>query len=380
MEFRSELAALSALFNKASTLEAWNIWYDRCQLRLSKDTKYRWVLANAQAGKREEALLLAGANKNDVEQMQLINAKRLDHRKQIRELRGIIENILNFKVSEDSAKDILKLQQFQKDLKKLPEGILKQFGELLLAKEAKNRSAIKRLMEEVIHWEYRVIPFYGVDIPLAEQTWASVDQLLFDAANSIADEVLLRAFATRVFQFVDASKLPKFADKVDLDWSLNELRKYVTSAWYANRYPAFWYNQMSGRVAQSEIGALIDSLLTKQSADKWSIYDIWVFGEWLPVKAEYRAQIVSAASALKDKKEPYLRELLIRLSENTILRRELEKKDVIASKALFKLKRDYYLELLHSGAQVDYAIYQLASIGDEDRTYLWWYALNPFQN
>lgn len=356
------------------------MWYDRCQLRLSKDTKYRWILANASAPKREEALLLAGANKDDIAEAAKINTKRLEHLKQINVLRGIIENILNFKVSDDRAKDVLKLQQFQKELKRLPEGILKQFGELLLAKEAKNISAIKRLMEEVIHWEYRVIPFYGVDIPLADQTWSSVDQLLFDTATTISDEVLLRAFATRVFQFVDQSKLPKFKDKVDLNWSLNELRKYVSSAWYSIRYPAFWYNQMSGRVAQSEVGALIDSLLSSKPADEWSIYDLWVFSEWLPVKTEYRNQVIKAASVLKDKKEPYLREQLIRLSENAILRRELEKNGVISSKALFKLKRDYYLELLYGGAQVDYAIYQLASIGDEDRAYLWWYALNPFKN
>src|SRR5690606_2414245 len=197
LEFRSELAALSALFNNASNLEAWNMWYDRCQLRLSKDTKFRWILANSAPAKREEALILAGANKSDIDEMMQVNSKRLKHLKQIAELRSIIENILNFKVGEDRAKDILKLQQFQKDLKKLPEGILKQFGELLLAKEAKNNSAIKRLMEEVIHWEYRVIPFYGVDIPLSDETWSSVDQLLFDAANTITDEVLLRAFATR---------------------------------------------------------------------------------------------------------------------------------------------------------------------------------------
>lgn len=374
------MAALSSLFNKASNLEAWNIWYDRCQLKLSKDTKLRWALANADILNREEILLLSSTNKSEIKEILHINDKRLKHRSQINELRGIIEKILNFKTSEDRAKDILQLQQFQKDLKRLPEGILKQFGELLLAKEAKNNSVIKRLMEEVIHWEYRVIPFYGVDIGLDSQTWSSVDQLLLDAATTISDRTLVRAFATRVFHFVDATKLPKFSEKVDINWSLNELRKYTTSSWYAHRYPAFWYNQMSGRVAQSEISALVESLLNKKSADEWSIYDIWVFSEWLPVKTDHRAQVVKAASSLKNREEPYLQELLIRLAENTVLRRELESNGVIAGKALFKLKRDYYLKLLESGTRVDYAIYQLASIGDEDRAYLWWYALNPFKS
>lgn len=297
---------------------------------------------------------------------------------EIKGLRSVIEKILNFKSSGDVAKDFLALQEFEISLKKLPAGLLKQFGELLLAKESKNSSALKRLMEEVIHWEYRVIPFFGVDIPLGDETWSSVDKLLVETVKSFDDQVMVRAFATRVFQLVSSSRLPQFSSSIDTEWSLNELRKLSTSPWYGIRYPAFWFSQLQGRVTQSELTALVDQLLTKLPAPKWNDYDLWVFSEWLPTNEAYRGQIVDAITKIKDRKEPYLQELIIRMAENSILRRILEKKEILNSKALFKLKRDFYLDLLEKGVQVDYALYQLVDIGDEDKNYLWWYAFNPF--
>lgn len=84
-----------------------------------------------------------------------------------------------------------------------------------------------------------------------------------------------------------------------------------------------------------------------------------------------------AAEKLSSYKEPYLDELLIRLATNAILRKELERKNILKTKALFKLQRDFYRELLKRGPYVDYSLYQLSAMGDEDQSYLWWYTLNP---
>lgn len=380
LSFRQEIAAIYSAHDKSSPLfENWGLWFDRCSKKLDQDSKLRWSLVNTKNDKWIKAISQSEQSKTEIARLLTIENLRTERLNKIETLRSIIEKILNFKTTKSAAQDALQLQRFSRNLSGFPEGMLKNFGLLLLSKESNNKASLKRLMEEVIHWEARVIPFYGIDIPLSEETWSSVDQLLIDATESINDRVLLRAFGSRVFQFVEPTKLPKFSEKIDTKWSLNELRVLAASAWYAPLFPAFWYSQLSGRVASSEMGALIDSLLTRLPANKWNDHDLWVFSEWLPAKDEYRKGIIKAIANISQTSNPYLKELLVRLSENAVLRRELEKEKIISNKALFKLKRDYYSSLLQRGAQVDYALYQLTMLGDEDPDYLWWYALNPFR-
>tara|TARA_R110000868_G_scaffold42895_5_gene144705 strand:- start:5469 stop:6680 length:1212 start_codon:yes stop_codon:yes gene_type:complete len=378
--FRQELAAIDSLNKKNSEIsEKWGQRFDRCSQKLNPEELLRWQLASSPSSEWEAILKKSSLPKSRVDELLAISQKRVNFKDKVERLRGIIEQILNFKSSDNKAKDGILLQRFGRDLTRFPNGVLKQFGLLLLASEAKNRSLLKSLIEEVVHWEQRVIPFYGIDMPLSEETWKSVDILLINATAVIDDSVLLRAFGTRVFQFIERAKLPKFSDLVDTTWSLSELRKLANSAWYAPLIPAFWYSQLAGRVSTNEIGIVVDSLLERVAAKNWNSHDLWVFSDWLPGNTSKRDDIFEAVKELSKREEPYLKELLVRFSENSILRRELESRKIIPSKALFKLKRDFYTDLLKQGRQVDYALYQLTALGDEDKDYLWWFVFNPFR-
>lgn len=381
MSFRHEIAAIDSLNKKnPQEIDKWGQKYDRCVSRLGVEESLRWHIAGSPSGQWIDLIKKSGLAKNKITYLLSIAEKRLSYKKKVENLRGIIEKILNFKSSGNIAKDSLLLQRYGRNLKKIPNGVLKQFGLLLLASEAKNRALLKSLIEEVVHWEQRVIPFYGIDMQLTEETWKSVDILLINATAVIDDSVLLRAFGTRVFQFIERAKLPKFSDLVDTSWSLTELRKLANSAWYAPLIPAFWYSQLAGRVSSNEIGVVVDSLLERVAAINWNLHDLWIFSEWLPGNTNKRDDIFDAVKELAKSEEPYLKELLVRFSENSILRRELENRKIISSKALFKLKRDFYSNLLQQGTQVDYALYQLTALGDEDKDYLWWFAFNPFRD
>lgn len=381
LTFRQELVALkSVLDKKTAQIDEWGAWFDRCTNKLSIGTRERWNYVNQTPKQWKESLQAAKFNKNYVDQLITIIDKRESQRLKITKLRTIIEKILNFTPSGNKGKDLLTLQSFKRDLERLPKGIIKLFGELLLAKEVENKAVMKKVMERMIHWEFRAIPFYGIDLPLSEQTWSSIDKLLVEASTVLGDPILIRAFATRVFQFIEPTKLPQFNSKADTNWTLNELRKLAESPWYSIRYPAFIFNQLNGRVSQAEIASVVEALAKRLTPEKWNINDLWIFSDWLPNNDELRSKVVAAVKNISKKDELYLRELLIRLSENVVLRKELEKNGVIESKALFKLKRDFYLRLLNDGAQVEYALYQLIAIGDEDRDYLWWLVFNPFLN
>ncbi len=341
--------------------------------------KQRWMLANSPSSQWAAMIEGMGIKKSEVSSIKSIIEARNIHYQRVVVLRGIIEKILNFKPSDNKAKDALSLQDYQMNLVQLPQGLLKNFGYLLLAKESNNFSQIKGLIEEVIHWEPRVLPFYGIDIPLGSDTWNSVDDLLVGIIKNLKDKILAKAFITRVSQFVDESKLPKLFDEINTEWSLNDLREYVKSPWYAPLFPSFWFSQLSGRVSTSEMTDINLKLIDRKNITKWENHDLWMFSDWMPNDEALRLDIIKSIERINTLDEEYMKELVIRLSENAIIRRHLDEKKIIPTKVLFKLKRDFYFKLLSAGKHIDYSLYHLLVLGDEDRNYLWWYALDPFK-
>lgn len=341
--------------------------------------KQRWMLANSSSSLWLEMIDEMSIKKSDANLIKSIIETRNIHYQKVIVLRGIIEKILNFKPSDNKAKDALALQDFQINLLQLPQGLLKKFGYLLLAKESNNFSQIKGLIEEVIHWEPRVLPFYGIDIPLSNETWSSVDDLLVGIVKNLKDKILAKAFITRVSQFVDESKLPKLFDEMNTDWSLNDLRVIVKSPWYAPLFPAFWFSQLSGRVSTSEMTDINLKLIERKKITKWENHDLWMFSDWMPNDQALRLDIIESISRINNVDEDYMKELVVRLAENAITRKLLDEKKIISTKVLFKLKRDFYFKLLSAGKHVDYSLYHLIVLGDEDRNYLWWYAIDPFK-
>ncbi len=358
----------------------WQEWFKRCSSSLNRDVLTRKLLVQAPLGEWKGIISNGGYTKNELNELLEIAEKRKLRKNEIDRQRTAIEKILNFKDTGNSGKDVLALQKAQRELNSFPEGILKKFSQFLLAQESGNQSQLKKIIEQVVSWEYKVIPFYGAYLPLSDETWKSIDSLLKQSTVNLKDVVLMRAFATRVFQFISSDKLPVFYNSIDLEWTLTELRSYVNSPWYGPRYPGFWFSQMSGRVAQSELGAMATGLLEKIEAKDWELHNLWLFTEWFPAQLQAREAVMEAVTKLAVEKEKnlYLSELLIRLSENVVIRRELEKRQLITGKALFKMKRDHYLRVLESGNLTQYALYQLMAMGDEDRDYLWWLALDPF--
>ncbi|PIP90197.1 MAG: hypothetical protein COW01_12805 [Bdellovibrionales bacterium CG12_big_fil_rev_8_21_14_0_65_38_15] len=346
---------------------------------MSASMKQRWMVANSPTSQWSAMIDSMGIKKSEVSSIKSIIETRNTHYQKVIVLRGIIEKILNFKPSENKSKDGLLLQEFSRNLELLPQGLLKKFGFLLLAKESSNFSQIKGLIEEVIHWEPRVLPFYGIDIPLSDDTWNSVDDLLLGIVKNLKDKILAKAFITRVSQFIDESKLPKLFDEMNTDWSLNDLREIVKSPWYAPLFPAFWFSQLSGRVSTSEMTDINLKLIERKKITQWNDHDLWMFSDWMPNDETLRQDIINSIKRINDLEEDYMKELVVRLAENAIIRRHLDEKKIIPTKVLFKLKRDYYFRLLSAGKHVDYSLYHLLVLGDEDRNYLWWYALDPFK-
>ncbi len=183
-----------------------------------------------------------------------------------------------------------------------------------------------------------------------------------------------------MFQFIDASKLPKLADEMSTEWSLNELRGYAKSPWYASLFPAFWFSQMSGRVATAEMNTVTLKFIDNKKIIDWDNHDLWIFSDWMPNDEKIRSDIIKSITKVNDLNQDYMKELVVRLSENAVIRKHLADNKVISTQALFKLKRDFYFKLLSQGKHIDYSLYNLLLLGDEQKEYLWWYALDPFKN
>lgn len=380
LSFRQEFAALQSTYDKNSArYEKWGLWYDQCLSKMAASMKQRWLMANTPSTQWQSLIDGMGIKKSDANAIKGIIEIRNMHYQEVVVLRGIIEKILNFKASDNKAKDALLLQEFQLNLKRLPQGLLKKFGYLLLAKESENFSQIKGLVEDVIHWEPRVLPFYGINIPLGDETWSSVDNLLVGIVKKLEDRILAKAFITRVTQFVETSKLPKLYDEMNLDWSLNDLREIVKSPWYAPLFPAFWFSQLSGRVSTSEMNDINLKLIERKKITNWDHHDLWMFSDWMPNEESLRLDIIKSIETIKRSDEEYMKELVVRLAENAIIRRLLDERKIISTKVLFKLKRDFYFKLLNGGKHIDYSLYHLIVLGDEDKNYLWWYAIDPFK-
>ena len=296
---------------------------------MSASMKQRWMMANSPRDLWSDMIDGMGIKKSELTNIKSIIEIRNQHFQKIVVLRGIIEKILNFKPSDNKSKDGLLLQGYLRSLNQLPQGLLKKFGYLLLAKESNNQSQIKGLIEEVIHWEPRVLPFYGIDISLSDDTWNSVDQLLVGIVKNLKDKILAKAFVTRVAQFVDGSKLPKLFNEMNTDWALNDLRVIVTSPWYAPLFPAFWFSQLSGRVSTSEMTDINLKLIERKKITDWDNHDLWIFSDWIPNDESLRLDIIKSIERINNLEEEYMRELVVRLAENAILRRLLDEKKII---------------------------------------------------
>jgi hypothetical protein len=186
--------------------------------------------------------------------------------------------------------------------------------------------------------------------------------------NEIKVEMLKMVIA----RLMEYGKEEWIAKELDQKRTLQELRKIVTSPNNALRFPSVWFPVLYQRASFNEAIEFLEKSFEYLDLKTELKNNLWLFQIYLPRNEKLRTEIFKQINALKDSKNMIDKDLYFRLQENEVIRQGLSKNQKTPQKPIFIEKRNFYRKLLSEGRLINYSLYQLLKLGDEQTKYLLW--------
>ncbi len=201
-----------------------------------------------------------------------------------------------------------------------------------------------------------------------------IQEKFFEILNFIIDELdeptyynMLKIVVARFFEF---NGRKEFAEKFDVDYSLQEIRNIIKSPNKGLRYPSVWFPLLYQRVNFAEAIEYLELSLNFLNLDEMLGEIMWLFQVYLPRDEKIREKIISKLIEFEKSSSIKHRELYFRLQENEKIRSILIKRG--HTKPIFTQQRQFYRNLINNGHAVYYSLYRLLKLGDNQDAYFLW--------
>lgn len=164
---------------------------------------------------------------------------------------------------------------------------------------------------------------------------------------------------------------PEMKLQYDSSISLKDLRAITRSHVWGDNYPALWVSEFVGRTTNKDSYNYIENVLKVNSTKSKFLDLMWLFKYHTPRDEQTRKRLKEAVIELKNSNNDYYKMTLYSILENKEIY-EMVKKELKLKRPLFNLKRQYYRDLLQTGEHINFATFNLLSLGDRGKDLIWW--------
>lgn len=263
------------------------------------------------------------------------------------------------------------------EVKTIPIAWWERLFSLQLATEARNQPWALELKRELAKSSPYVFLIKG--IPFGELELVKIREFILKTLvrykEEFEDEVGVKILADRFMGSLDSSDFKTIKDRVDADWSLSELREKFSNPLLRSEFFDFWYMVMMNRTSDSEVRSRLRKALSLRSLKGAQDSQLWVLEYFFPGQKEMREIIIDRLSKMWRGRSLIDQYSVLRIARNPKIKKLLSAKASDFEKPDFKIVREYFDKLLHSGYSSHFALYELYFLGDKNPDNLWWLIL-----
>lgn len=147
------------------------------------------------------------------------------------------------------------------------------------------------------------------------------------------------------------------------------LKKMLMSPNYGQRFPGVWFIPLTTQYVEKVYIDFLERSELFFNLENDKTQGLWILEYYFPVEQNRRDLIVKKWKLFSKSKDLYLQKVAIDILSNSQFQNYL-KKEKIKHIPLFKLKRQYYFDLLSQGKYIDYALMGLLEMGATEKELL----------
>jgi hypothetical protein len=156
-------------------------------------------------------------------------------------------------------------------------------------------------------------------------------------------------------------------------WSLNELRELYLNPWIRFRHFDFLFEKMMTRSSEAEVKVYMRKIMKDPIlVNSCGIKQLWFLRDFYPRNKEIRRLIINRLSKSWIEGDTIEKYQLLKMMRSPLIKKALKKRHYDLKRPIFKIQRDFFMELLSSGKATDFSFYKLYNLGDHDHKHLWW--------
>ena len=255
---------------------------------------------------------------------------------------------------------------------KLQSGFIQDIIELSIAIETENQAWAKKIILRILGWGAEELTFrvqrysYGNKERLKDFN-NIIDQLNDSVSVLLENDFLSKALNSKVQEFLKG-------ENSDWSWPLVKIRERLKSNYIDGKVWSFLFQKLLKRTSEKEALLLLRKNMDKNFVNKMNLSEIWLFHYYYPADEAVRKKALEKIHSAWLKGDAWLKQSVVKLIGVPVIKRELAGKESMFRKALFQIERRFYRDLLSQGQAVDFALYGLMGLGDNNPRILWWLA------
>jgi hypothetical protein len=243
---------------------------------------------------------------------------------------------------------------------------------LALAEHSKNDGWIRSEVDRLLRYDFIELYF---DFPSTlDRNWSKdLEDLFFHYFErwSKNENELVKHF---IFLFSlgqeHEERYKNLRMNLDIAWSLADIRRYVKSVNFGQRYPGFWYRILNRRSNELEVDFFLSTLHDEDRMRSLGMNELWILLEKIPYQEKKKNILVERLFEIWKSKSAYGRYLVLKFLEDKQIKFEFEKKDATFKRALFQIKKETFTAVHSEGKAELLMIYELITLGDYQEQFL----------
>lgn len=297
----------------------------------------------------------------------------LQTKKVTKNYRKLIE-LISFGIDSEKFKTPYQRYRYQNEVNELASPFWRNIFSLNIALHSGNQPWLISLIKDLNRFSPYSFLVRGSSFTKQERVMIRdyLLALLEKVDDEFENEEIIKILAEKITRLGVTNNFKTIRSRLDAEWSLSELRANFKNPRLKKEFFDFWYQGLIGRTSDSELDQKLRDGLNAKVLKSASPGQMWVFEHYFPADEELRKIIINKLLAMWKSGDILEAHQVIKVLSDPKISRLLGEANEDFKRANFQLKREFFKELLRSGRGVNYALYSLYRLGDEDLSNLWW--------
>ena len=245
-------------------------------------------------------------------------------------------------------------------------GIFHLLIRLAIANLVNNKGWLRKEAQRGLSLDFEQIIFltpYLIDANNKNLFYESLILLLKKLSD--IDDFLVKLFLYHYTSMHESNdKIQSIRSKLELNWSLNQIRSLRKSVNYGKKYRGFWLRITNKRSSDLEFDHFLNEINEENSIKNLNESELWVLKWKFPFKDPEKSLAIERLVSLWNSEESYYKYLVLEFVEDKMIRGLMSKKIEEFKIPYFQFKKNLLRELSNKDGGKAFILYQMILLGD----------------